>query len=105
MNIIFSDWLDNNNSNKDIISESFNFDKKQQLSEEKLEKLENKNTNLKRTINDLDKKIQSLINENNTYKSIVQSLINENNAYKGIVQILLFFSVVGNIIIYSKTKN
>jgi hypothetical protein len=95
MNIIFRNWLDiNSNSDsdndKDIISESFNFVKKQEvsLSEEKLEKI---NTNLKITINDLDKKIESLINE--------------NNAYKGIVQILLFFCVASNIIIYSKIKN
>lgn len=101
MNIIFKNWLDiNRESSSESLNSESNFRDSKEVAvdisnkvvalKKELENAEKINNNLKLTIEQLDKKVNRLILENKSYKSIIQ--------------VLLFFSVICNIYLYSKSK-
>lgn len=102
MNIIFKNWLDiNRESSSESLNSESNFRDSKEVAvdisnkvvalKKELENAEKINNNLKLTIDQLDKKVNRLILENKSYKSIIQ--------------VLLFFSVLCNIYLYSKSKS
>ena len=102
MNIIFKNWLDiNRESSSESLSSEENSKNKIDSVEDigdkilmlkrELENAEKINSNLKKTINELDKKINKLV--------IL------NKSYKDMIQIILFFSVVCNVYLCLKLKS
>ncbi len=102
MNIIFKNWLDINreSSSESLSSEEYSKNKidsvedigdKILMLKRELENAEKINSNLKKTINELDKKINKLV--------IL------NKSYKDMIQIILFFSVVCNVYLCLKLKS